>query len=676
MVKENLNNKNSKVLCDIIIITYNGLEYTKKCIESVEKFTKDVDYRIIFVDNNSTDGTVEFLKKIPNSVLIKNSDNVGFVKAMNQGFEKVTAMYTVWLNNDTIVTPDWLKFLIKHLEDNPDVAAIGPKTNGSGIMQKEESWEGSTDLENIAKFSREFYGKNRGKLFEYHRIAGFCIVMKSEMISRVGKLDERFNVGGYDDDDYCRRIRNEGFKILIASDVFIYHKSGATFSMARDPDFDLSYLMQKGRRNFLAKWVKEPQDKIESTKVEPLVSIVMATRNREKMITNAINSVVNQTYKNWELLVVNDGGIDLQKIIDGFEDSRIKYFNVKEHQGKSHANNLAIKNSKGEIIAYLDDDDRWRQNHLDVSVYELMKYECRNAVYTDYEQIECIVNESGKQFPIKKSVKEIKELRGLPLEEMNVIPNLAIIHKKSLIDLIGYYDEGLDYYEDWDYFRRMSRVTHFVHVPEITGEYWINKLQTARNASALLDANIHHVTNYIRSKSAPIQNEIIKLLIEADSKVKKSELENALKLYQKILENDPEFLPALEGCADRCLNTKNYDKGLEYAKKIQKLNPYYSNGHYLIAQIGVNSNEFEVAKKSLEYALIIKDDRIFYYLLQICYHSLGNEETAKSIKEKFSLVANNIGIDEIQEFLLALYNKSPFYRKLFIFGYKILKRIS
>jgi len=464
---------------------------------------------------------------------------------------------------------------------------------------------------------------------------------------------------------------------LIAADVFIYHKSGASFSATRDPDFDLSYLMQQGRRNFLRHWVKEPNRESGSLKKnEPLVSIIMATRNREKLIPNAIASIIDQTYKNWELLIVNDGGTDLEKIIANYSDSRIKYFKILDHKGKSHANNFAIKNSNAEIIAYLDDDDRWYSNHLEVAVRELMKYESRSAVYTDYVQIDCIVNESGNQFPVKKDVKEQKELRSLPLETMNFIPNLSFVHKKSLFDLTGNYDEGLDYYEDWDLFRRMSRVVHFVHISEITGEYWINKLRSERNASALLDSNLKNVTKYIQSKSSPLQNEISRLLLEADSLTKKSELERALKIYQKILNLDPEFYPAVEGCVDRCMNLKKFEEGLEYANKLQQLNPYNPKGYYLAAQIGVNSKKYEIAKKNLEYALIISDDGVFYYLLQMCYHHLGREKTSERIKEKFSMVANNINLEDIQNFLLDLYNKSPFYRKLMIFGYKVLKKIN
>jgi len=238
---------------DIIIITWNGLEYTKRCVQSIEKYTKNVDYRIIFVDNGSSDETLEYLKQIPNSILISNDENRGFAKAMNQGLKKVSAKFTVWLNNDTIVTSNWLRKLIDYLSEYDQAGAIGPVSNGTGIIQKVEGLE-SDDDDKIEKFGHKINNEFKNSIVEYHRIAGFCIVMRSEIIEKIGMLDEDFNHGGYDDDDYCKRMREKGYKILIAEDVFVFHKSGASFSSAKNPDFDLRFLMPLGRRRLLRKW--------------------------------------------------------------------------------------------------------------------------------------------------------------------------------------------------------------------------------------------------------------------------------------------------------------------------------------------------------------------------------------------------------------------------------------
>ena len=662
--------------CDIIIITWNGLEYTKKCLESVESKTKRINYRYIFVDNNSNDGTLEYLKTIPNSILISNKENLGFVKAMNQGFEKADSKYVVWLNNDTIVTPNWLSYLIKHLEEYPEAGAIGPITNGTGIIQRDEEWNDEATFEAVTNYGKKFHNKNKNKIIEYHRIAGFCILMKGELIKKVGNLDVTFSHGGYDDDDYCKRIRDAGYKIIIAEDVFIYHKSGATFSRTKDPDFDLSYLMQKGKRRLLSKWVNSEKNKnfLEKNN-SPLVSIVMATKEREKLIPKSIQTVINQTYKNWELIVVNDSLSSIRDVIEEISDPRIRYIDLADHNGKSYANNIGIKNSNGEIIAYLDDDDRWYPNHLEAAIEALTRHESRLIVYTDYVKVDCILVENKEQFSTKKEIMEIKEIHPHSLDQINFIPNFCVVHKKSLFDKAGNYDEKLEYYEDWDILRRFSKHAHFVHIPEVTGEYWINQFGASRNVAALTDKNAKKIIEYIKNKDSKISNSLVFNFETADNLLKKNNPSESLKFYKKILQTDPDFIPAMEGYAECLYQLKKFKDANEFFDKLEKLNPYSLSVRLKASQSLIKNTEIERAKKMLESALLISDDKSCYHLLQDCYKKLGNNKTAEFIKKKTSKLPENISMKEIQEFLLSLYNNSPFFRKLFIVGYKILKKL-
>jgi GT2 family glycosyltransferase len=662
--------------CDIIIVTWNGIEFTKKCVDSVQKNTHGIDYRFIFVDNNSTDETVKFLEQIPNSILIKNDINRGFAKAMNQGLEKVSAKYTVWLNNDTIVTPNWLTKMINYLEKNPKWGAVGPVSNGTGFIQKVEGLE-TKNYSAIKNFGQLINKKFKDSVIEFHRIAGFCIVMKSELITKVGKIDETFNHGGYDDDDYCKRIRDKGYKILIAEDVFVYHKSGASFSSVKDPDFDLRYLMPMGRRKLLEKWLPNKYENKISEQEKPLVSIIMTTMNRKKIIANAINSVINQKYDNWELIIVNDGGENIQEIINDFNDSRISYTHLEKNQGKSHANNIGIDNSKGEIIAYLDDDDRWQPNHLDVAINELMRTKNRQFVYTDYVKVDCIIdNELQEQFPIKKEVIENQTARTFFVKEMNLIPNFTMVHKKELFDKVGKYDTTLNYYEDWDIIRRFSYVTPFIHIPKVTGEYWINISNSGRNVGALGDRNLMDVIEYIKKKNKKLENLILEKLQKADDMVMKKSLKKSLEIYKEILKDDPSFYPALEGIADRFFTLRRHEEAESYFKKMLALNPYKYSTFIRYAENQIYQKKYSEAKSLLEYALLIADEKYCYYLLQKCYKNMGFSNTADLLKRKTHLVAENLNLRDVEDFLLKLYNKSSFYRKLFIFGYKILKRIT
>ena len=99
----------------IILLTYNKLEYTKICIESIRKFTPKGKYEIIVVDNNSNDGTLDWLKEQDDLKVIYNDYNAGFPKGCNQGIKISRGDSILLLNNDTVVTPNWLNVLDKTL---------------------------------------------------------------------------------------------------------------------------------------------------------------------------------------------------------------------------------------------------------------------------------------------------------------------------------------------------------------------------------------------------------------------------------------------------------------------------------------------------------------------------------------------------------------------------------
>ena len=95
-------------LTSIVILTYNKLDYNMLCIESIRQYTEPDAYEIIVVDNNSADGTVEWLKSQQDIQLILNSENVGFPAGCNQGIKAARGDSILLLNNDTVVTPRWL----------------------------------------------------------------------------------------------------------------------------------------------------------------------------------------------------------------------------------------------------------------------------------------------------------------------------------------------------------------------------------------------------------------------------------------------------------------------------------------------------------------------------------------------------------------------------------------
>lgn len=216
-------------LVSIIVLTYNNLDLTKACLESLEKNTTYANYEIIIVDNASTDGTQTFLKQhYSQHTVILNTENKGFSGGNNIGLKAAQGEYLVILNNDTQLTPGWLSTLVQHLQRNPDIGLIGPTTNNIGNQAKITTYYKNTVqmLSEAYKISLE----NMGGLIPLKTLAFFCVMMPRKVLEKVGLLDEQFGIGFFEDDDYCRRVEQAGYKIICAKDVFVHHHLSASFN--------------------------------------------------------------------------------------------------------------------------------------------------------------------------------------------------------------------------------------------------------------------------------------------------------------------------------------------------------------------------------------------------------------------------------------------------------------
>ena len=201
----------------------------------------------------------------------------------------------------------------------------------------------------------------------------------------------------------------------------------------------------------------------------PMIAVLMTTYNRQDLIAEAIQSVIDQTYKNWNLIVVNDGGEDISDIIRSFNDPRIKYYNI-EHKGKAGALNYAINNSNSKYIAYLDDDDLYYPNHLEVLFSYLETHPENEFAYSIAIEVEKEFSQTGWKVK-QNSIRYARQVNSGMLRFMNHIPNLCAVHSKKLFDKAGMYDETLNVLIDWDMYRRLAVYSEPVFVAVVTSEY-------------------------------------------------------------------------------------------------------------------------------------------------------------------------------------------------------------
>lgn len=210
----------------------------------------------------------------------------------------------------------------------------------------------------------------------------------------------------------------------------------------------------------------------------------MPTYNRKEIISEAIDSVLNQTFKNFELIIVDDGSDDGTEdfIKDNYvKFDQIKYFKIN-HNGLSRARNYALEKSMGNIIAYLDSDNQWYSKFLEVMLKKLGKSNCA------YCGLDINDKNNGTNYTLNSKFNRKKLLKE------NFIDINSFIHKRKLYESYGGFDEDLKRFEDWDLIIRYTKEDYPVHVKDILVNYVIDdSYETISNTISLdeYDDKVH-----------------------------------------------------------------------------------------------------------------------------------------------------------------------------------------
>lgn len=238
----------------IVILSYNTLNETRNCIESIRRHCDSGTYELIVIDNASSDGSVEWLKKQNDIKLCCNKENVGFPKGCNQGIAMAEADSDIWLlNSDTLVPPDALFWLQMGLYESSDVGAAGSVTNFAPNYQNIDDTT-VTDRNYLSYAMRHKISVSN----PYEKkiwLVGFSVLLKRKALEQVGLLDERFSPGNYEDTDLGMRLANTGWQQLLCRNSFIFHYGSKSFGK-RKPEF--SKLLETNQKKFIEKWNMHP----------------------------------------------------------------------------------------------------------------------------------------------------------------------------------------------------------------------------------------------------------------------------------------------------------------------------------------------------------------------------------------------------------------------------------
>jgi GT2 family glycosyltransferase len=360
-------------LVSIIIPCCNEAAYTRLCVESVLRHTR-APYELILVDNGSTDDTPALLDSIrtregPARVsVIRNETNRGFPAACNQALADAHGQHVVLLNNDTVVTPNWLEGLLAGLtQAGPDVGLVGATTNYAPEPQNVKA--DYAFPHGLAAFAEKRRNQFAGQFRTVPKLSGFCLLLRRHVLNRIGTLDERFGVGFFDDDDLCLRARQAGFKLAVALDVYIHHFGSRTFQNLK---VDTKQLLQTNLAKFQQKWGPEATQgyqivTLASQGLPTTVPAVLKAGRHGRNKTVALTMIVRDEERNLQqclptiadvvdhIVIADTGSKDNTRAIAARFGARVVEFPWIDHFAA--ARNEALRHATSDWILWLDADD-------------------------------------------------------------------------------------------------------------------------------------------------------------------------------------------------------------------------------------------------------------------------------------------------------------------------------
>lgn len=238
----------------IVIPVFNKVEYTRKCLQALEKNSSAGTYELIVVNNASTDGTADFLKSLNGQgTVITNTENVGFTKACNQGARAARGEFVLFLNNDTEPRSGWIEGLIDASRSDPKAGIVGSELvypdgrlqEAGGIIFSDGSgW-------NYGRFDDPDHPRYQ-YLREVDYVSGASLLIRRSLLEDLHYFDEQYSPGYYEDTDLCFQARTAGYKVVYCPFSRVVHHEGISSGT------DLSRGMKKyqliNKEKFVTKW--------------------------------------------------------------------------------------------------------------------------------------------------------------------------------------------------------------------------------------------------------------------------------------------------------------------------------------------------------------------------------------------------------------------------------------
>lgn len=294
-------------LVSIIIPVFNKVTLTRRCVESILKAPPSISFEIVIVDDHSQDGTRDYLAYLSrryNFVKTRsNSRNMGFSASCNRGAEIAKGKFLIFLNNHTVTLPGWVEALVEVAERDRNIAVVGAKLlypnntiQHAGVLFRNFPFP-VTPFHVYAGEPADYPEANVE--LDYDAVTAACMLVKRKIFEKLGGFDERF-VNGYEDVDFCLRVKDAGYRIVYTPRSVVYHLESSSHGR-----FDRSIPNIRILHN---KWMGKVRYIL---KREPKVSIVIVNYNGWSDTVETIASIFSrERYERFNIIVIDNGSYE------------------------------------------------------------------------------------------------------------------------------------------------------------------------------------------------------------------------------------------------------------------------------------------------------------------------------------------------------------------------------
>lgn len=447
-----------KPTVSVIIPTYNRADYLPGAIQSVldQKLRPEQKIEIIVVDDGSTDDTEKIIKNFGNRTSYYKLPHSGLpAVARNFGIAKAQADLIAFQDSDDL----WVKNKLKQqlaLFDDPQVVLC----YGNALVMEAD---GKLTNQSVVPSSHQKSGDIFGDLVKENFISTLTVAARKSVLEKLGGFNESMRIRGLEDYELWLRLTGLRFgKVKAIHRPLAYyrrHSRNVSLDSISHPLEDIIFVLQSIQKKYADQLSLDDNQALENSIVSlsnnferiattstPLVSVVMSVYNAGDYLSEAIESILNQTYDNLEFIIIDDGSTDSSfATMQSYNDPRIKIFRQK-NRGLQMALNFGIDQARGKYIARMDQDDISAPERIEKQVRLLEKNSRLAIAGTSF----ALVDEYGLFFSSSYHLDRPEDLK-LEIFTRNPYGHGTVMVRRSVLDEVGQYnkDEPVEDYELW-----------------------------------------------------------------------------------------------------------------------------------------------------------------------------------------------------------------------------------